>query len=129
MSAKMNVFNNDDPRGVRFIRIPQFLQLTLDKYTAKLLLTLYSTGKETVNFPTSPILLNEPTVITVYQVFDSFLQKYVTRLRVNGTVISKTELNISPPDEYQNVQISTTDAAGDLISLISLSNLYLLELP
>ena len=126
MSAKMNIFKDNGP-ALEFIEIPQFLRITHDRNTAKLLWTLFSVGTETVNFPTSPILLNEPTVITVYQVFDSFLQKYVTRLRVNGTVISKTEWNILPPDEYHNVLIYTTRYPY-YCPTISLSNLYLLEL-
>ena len=132
MSTKIKVFDYDTkPKGIIFITNDDIsiLKIVVDKVTAKLLMKLRTTGaQQNVFFPTMPSLtpLNEPWLMTVYQVFDSFLQKYVVRVRVNGTVISTTEWNVSPPI-YGNVKLHTIDNIP--VASVSLSNLYLLEIP
>lgn len=71
--------------------------------------------------------LNEFMTVSCYQIYDTFLEKYVIRIRANGTVIRTKEWNSTPPNKITGVKVWTVDTYLPLTVL--LSNTYLFQLP
>lgn len=73
--------------------------------------------------------LNEFVTVTCYQMYDTFLEKYVIRIRANGTLIGTKEWNQPPPQQYTNVEVYITGKSSDVPPKALISNPFLLQLP
>ena len=82
-----------------------------------------------ITFPTlpNPLPLNEVMNMKLYQVYDTFHQKYMIEIRVNGTLIFSQGLNEQIPEEYTDVKITST--AAPYTRSVKLSNFFVLSIP
>ena len=82
-----------------------------------------------ITFPTlpNPLPLNEVVNMKLYQIYDTFYQKYMIEIRVNGTLIFSKGLNEQIPEEYTDVKITPT--ASVFKRSVKLSNFFVLSIP
>ena len=68
-------------------------------------------GKTTIESNT--ISINEFVRVTLYEIFDSFLQKDIIRIRVNGTVVGTGVHDRKLPTQYTGIKVWAVNSGTD----------------
>ena len=81
-----------------------------------------------ISIKSNTISINEFVRVTCYEIFDSFLQKDIIRIRVNGTVVGTGVHSSSLPIQYTGGKLWAVNSNTDSQEIL-FEDTYLGELP